>query len=1726
MACFRLDRQNLWLAVKKYYIYMIVVAILVSVTVVALLFSSKNKDSNELIANTITVNTSSETEGNSNTATTKDLNSDNIINWTKSISATNNDVPMDGVIIEEIKPGQVYNGNMNLPKGWTAEFSTDSLSTPAENRTYSATEPADLTTVTYIKITTGEADGFKPYVNAPLVQPLDAQRLIADGKRPLAPILFKDKVFQIIRGVRAVGTTYYTMDCFDLTTYQRCTEVGFPTYFSTNGTSASPTALGTGARNISTAYNMQPVLEEDVASVRYGRMYFPGQSGNSYGVTCVDLINFTNCGFTVLGTSAEPLGVGNPTTLPYNPVLISGLIKNGTKLYGHANDADRPNQTVICFDMSTGASCTGFSSTTNTNGFIPTYYIPEHENSYGTPGTHVMVGDKLYWLVNYRVGNTRLLGFYSPEPQRDLGTRMACFDTVTRATCSGWTTPIVNTSGFGVERPLALYVWKKPGTATEDYAVCFSWGLGSGVDPVQSCRNPDTGAALSGGGNNVAFPGIFPQQWLLTPWTLSQYITTVTDDDGHLKSYFPVYKTGDNNTSALELNAIPTKGATICYDWTIQALCSGFSATKYWHDINDGYSGDVGYAFDGSCMWAVGYAGHIWSYNAETGETPCRVARTRYTATFNPDDYYCDATNKAFNWGKARLSKSSMYDFQSFDLVIKDTNGNIVKSANIKGNTDTLDLSDLIYDSNNPLTVEVNSSVYNTSPWANNGLPFINIVANADDYANNLPASDDVEYCYQTKVSPFCDINNVQTVSKVTITTPTDTIAPGDKTQTIPVVQESNEQCFKDLRVSIASNKNTVNAGEDITYTINIANKANKDSEVIENNRGNIPSNLNPKTARIEATLPAGAIFSSASAGGSLVGNKVIWENQGVIAAESVQKTVTLLAPTAVAQQSSPPSTNKVYAATLQQPLNIEAAVVYDDDVYQQDNTTSDNSVTYQIATPPSVSTSVSQSPIVAPASFSVTSNASDPGGSVTKIEILQNGNVVKTCLSVTVCTLSVTGYVAGSYSFSSKAYDNSSPELSATSNTSVVTVTPVPNRPPTTSITSSLTTAVAPADFTVNATASDDDGSVIKIEIIQNGNVAKTCLNSVQCSLDLANYTVGTYTYTSKAYDNANPAATASSSPQVVTITSPLADIPTINTPPNEAPNQLPTITLRIIEKKLTDPGSLTLKAIAKDSDGKIEKIVLYEAGEPIHDCGAVEDCSFDINNLKVGTYTYSARAWDEKISVVTSTQAIEILSVTEVRNGSGGASTSTNQNSRPTVSSIADVPEWVGSVLGEALDTTKRAAKVVPVGVATALPFGTIGFLLLFGFFYFYQAYVLKTSQKRLQELYIRFQQTKENRKNYIELTTHYLTTPITTMRSTVELMESLKVLNESILKKAKQKILKLADHANNILAESQTAPDESNSEIQKLTKRDDSFTDKVRSNKAMIFPIAGVLVTTVVLNVLFVGANKYSASTLIIIIQSSFFILGVVGIITGYNSLQKQRTATAITKKELAYEEEYITSQQKFIKRSSMVLAEDVAAIDVLAPNIESVKYGEKFKSGFNSLKRATSKIAYLELLTNGSQSKVNKSIPLNVHVDEVMKTQKVKALKSKVNLLVNVDPEISAVIDVNGFKYILISLIDNAIKFTKPGGEITLSIKNTARKYITVRVKDTGAGISKDKLDMLFKPFARGTDTLKFNYEGMGLDLYMDKLIVEQSGGKISIKSVEGAGTAITVKLPIK
>lgn len=111
-----------------------------------------------------------------------------------------------------------------------------------------------------------------------------------------------------------------------------------------------------------------------------------------------------------------------------------------------------------------------------------------------------------------------------------------------------------------------------------------------------------------------------------------------------------------------------------------------------------------------------------------------------------------------------------------------------------------------------------------------------------------------------------------------------------------------------------------------------------------------------------------------------------------------------------------------------------------------------------------------------------------------------------------------------------------------------------------------------------------------------------------------------------------------------------------------------------------------------------------------------------------------------------------------------------------------------------------------------------------------------------------------------------------------------------------------------------------------------------------------------------------------------------------------------------------------------------------------------------------------------------------------------------------------------VDARRLRQAILNLMANAVKFTPPGGTITLEAKALDNGEFAIIVADTGIGIAANDLDRIFKPFVQADGRLSRKFEGTGLGLHITRSIVEAHGGFINVESALGDGATFTITLP--
>ncbi|MBL7191376.1 response regulator [bacterium] len=147
------------------------------------------------------------------------------------------------------------------------------------------------------------------------------------------------------------------------------------------------------------------------------------------------------------------------------------------------------------------------------------------------------------------------------------------------------------------------------------------------------------------------------------------------------------------------------------------------------------------------------------------------------------------------------------------------------------------------------------------------------------------------------------------------------------------------------------------------------------------------------------------------------------------------------------------------------------------------------------------------------------------------------------------------------------------------------------------------------------------------------------------------------------------------------------------------------------------------------------------------------------------------------------------------------------------------------------------------------------------------------------------------------------------------------------------------------------------------------------------------------------------------------------------------------------------------------------------------------------------------------------------PVNIKVltDIVLKLNEPLVSGKKLKLINRISNSLSTVLaDENRLQQIMHNLVGNAVKFTETGEIVISAVKEG--DFLEISVSDTGIGIPKDKIDIIFKSFEQVDASIAREYGGAGLGLAITKQLIELHGGNIRVESAPGKGSTFTFTLP--
>jgi two-component system phosphate regulon sensor histidine kinase PhoR len=184
----------------------------------------------------------------------------------------------------------------------------------------------------------------------------------------------------------------------------------------------------------------------------------------------------------------------------------------------------------------------------------------------------------------------------------------------------------------------------------------------------------------------------------------------------------------------------------------------------------------------------------------------------------------------------------------------------------------------------------------------------------------------------------------------------------------------------------------------------------------------------------------------------------------------------------------------------------------------------------------------------------------------------------------------------------------------------------------------------------------------------------------------------------------------------------------------------------------------------------------------------------------------------------------------------------------------------------------------------------------------------------------------------------------------------------------------------------------------------------------------------------------------------------------------------------------------------------------------------RFLEIIKAHTIRLNNIASDLLILSELESGRSSSEPELVSIRAVLETALRTIEAQARVQDVRLVCGKIDDIS----VTGYRIRLeqavVNIIDNAVKFNKPGGEVRIECVRTTDGSARISVSDTGIGIPKEDLSRIFERFYRVDKARSREVGGTGLGLSIVKHVIERMDGTITVDSQAGHGSTFTIVLP--
>jgi len=446
---------------------------------------------------------------------------------------------------------------------------------------------------------------------------------------------------------------------------------------------------------------------------------------------------------------------------------------------------------------------------------------------------------------------------------------------------------------------------------------------------------------------------------------------------------------------------------------------------------------------------------------------------------------------------------------------------------------------------------------------------------------------------------------------------------------------------------------------------------------------------------------------------------------------------------------------------------------------------------------------------------------------------------------------------------------------------------------------------------------------------------------------------------------------------------------------------------------------------------------------------------------------------------------------------------------------------PGASGNSIDQFVNFLVNAMRVIPTPIAVSIPYLLLLLLLIIIGLLYAQSLREAREARRLRLALRRAKQLAEEKEGFIELASHYLRTPLTLIRGGADFF----TVTKPAVDPTTFKNLISAIDAFGIEIESLLSNASNDQRLQTIKGASDlPAAHPIWAMPLFWLPLILETLLLAGINYLLVRADKIELATGVLT-QSAAFAAMAIGLYMVLRWRTTSRRDTALAKQQETQQTAIDEARNNLIYQAAAILAQKLQAIVQMAPQLPEGQAKQFLQDGCmrigEVLKRFRATAMVIPPVTTMPFASFSFSALLTQAKNAVGKAAETKRIQitqaTADAMLASQQP--AWVVQA------LSSVLDNAIAYSPEDSQIEVGAQVQDDQAI-ITIQDHGAGIPEDKIAELLQPFSKAEGPLQFDHPGLGLSLYLDRLLLTNLSGSIRIASRLNQGTKVEISFPVQ